>query len=448
MAAPYRAGIRSAHVAISQNLANFEDVPQSSFKQTTCAATTCRIEQFWSRICLSSLRRPHMLGSFTLVFRNAVRNRRRSALTIASIAVSICLLGVLLAIYRTLFAPAETTPAQALRLFVVHKVSMVQTLPVSHATTIQNVPGVRAEMLWQFFGGTYGDSNDPRNFFPRFAVEPSKLFDVFSEFNISQEERSAFEHERTAAVASRSVADKYGWRPGQKITFVGDIFPVNLELTLVGVFGDPENREWVFFNHEYLRESLPVGDPARDSIQAFVVQAANPGEVSRISQAIDHHFANSPYPTVTKTERAFQLSFVGFLGNLKLFLAAICAAVTFTMLLVSGNTLSMSVRERTREMAVLKTVGYPPGEILRIILGEAALTTLTGGLIGCALAYLLCGVVRGAPGAGNWFSNLSLSAGVATMALLVAVSIGLLSALVPAITASRLSIVDSLRFQG
>ena len=389
-----------------------------------------------------------MLGSFTLVFRNAVRNRRRSALTIASIAVSICLLGVLLAIYRTLFAPTETTPAQALRLFVVHKVSMVQTLPVAHASIIRNVAGVRAEMLWQFFGGTYGDSNDPRNFFPRFAVEPSKLFDVFSEFNISHEERSAFEHERTSAVASRSVANKYGWRPGQRITFVGDIFPVNLELTLVGVFDDPENREWVFFNQEYLRESLPVGDPARDSIQAFVVQATNPGEVTRISQVIDQHFANSPYPTVTKTERAFQLSFVGFLGNLKLFLAAICAAVTFTMLLVSGNTLSMSVRERTREMAVLKTVGYPPGEILSIILGEATLTTLTGGLIGCALAYLLCGVVRGAPGAGNWFSNLSLSPGVATMALLVAVSIGLLSAVVPAITASRLSIVDSLRFQG
>src|SRR5262249_16658711 len=194
--------------------------------------------------------------------------------------------------------------------------------------------------------------------------------------------------------------------------------------------------------------SLAVGDASRDSIQAFVVQAANPGDVTRISQAIDRQFANSPYPTVSKTERAFQLSFVGFLGNLRLFLAAICGAVTFTMLLVSGNTLSMSVRERTREMAVLKTVGYPRSEIVAMILGEAAFTALTGGLIGCMLANVLCGAVRSAPGAGNWFSNLTLSPVSAMGALLVAVSLGVVSALVPAITVSRLSIVDSLRYEG
>jgi len=389
-----------------------------------------------------------MFGSFTLVYRNAIRNRRRSALTVASIAVSICLLGVLLAIYRSLFAPGETTPAQALRLFVAHKVSMVQALPLSHGAAIRNIPGVRSAMLWQFFGGTYGDSNDSRNFFPRFAVEPSKLFEVFSEFTISKEQRAAFERERTAAAASRALAMKYGWKPGQQITIVGDIFPVDLELTLVGVFDDPENRDWVFFNHEYLQESLPVADPTRDSIQAFVVQAENPGAVTRVSQAIDHQFANSPYPTVSKTERAFQLSFVGFLGNLKLFLAAISSAVAFTMLLVSGNTLSMSVRERIREMGVLKTLGYPPHGILTIILGEAGLTALAGGIIGCGLAHLLCRLVRETPGAGNWFSNLSLSPGVVGLALLISASIGLGSALLPGISASRLSIIDSLRYQG
>src|SRR5207247_1959149 len=184
---------------------------------------------------------------------------------------------------------------KALRLFVTHKVSMVQSLPLSHGAVIRNVPGVKAAMLWQFFGGTYGNSNDPRNFFPRFAVEPSKLFEVFSEMTISREQRAAFERERTAAVASRTLADKYGWQPGQRITIVGDIFPVDLELTLAGVFDDPENRDWVFFNHEYLRESLPAGDPARDSIQAFVVQAGSPGDVTRISHAIDRQFAELPY---------------------------------------------------------------------------------------------------------------------------------------------------------
>ena len=179
-----------------------------------------------------------------------------------------------------------------------------------------------------------------------------------------------------------------------------------------------------------------------------MVQAGSPGDVTRISQAIDRQFTNSPYPTVSKTERAFQLSFVGFLGNLKLFLAAICGAVTFTILLVSGNTLSMSVRERIREMGVLKTVGYPPREILSIILGEAGLTALAGGIIGCGLAQILCRVVRETPGAGNWFSNLSLSPVVAGLSLLIALFIGLASALLPAVSASRLSIVDSLRYQG
>src|SRR5262245_2105136 len=171
-----------------------------------------------------------MFSSLTLIGRNAFRNRRRSALTIASIAASICLLAVLLAIYRALFAPVEN-PAQALRLFVAHKVSMVQTLPLSHGAAIRSVPGVKAAMLWQFFGGAYGDSSDPRNFFPRFAVEPAHLFDVFSEFSIAPEYRAAFQRERTGAVASTVLANKYKWKPGERITFVGDIFPVDLELT-------------------------------------------------------------------------------------------------------------------------------------------------------------------------------------------------------------------------
>ena len=179
----------------------------------------------------------------------------------------------------------------------------------------------------------------------RMSAEPAGIFTIFSEMQISDDQKHAFQHDRTGCIAARTLMDRMGWKLGQHIAIAGDISPVNLELTLDGIFDTPDHYEMVVF--------------------------------------IDGMFENSPAPTKSETERAFQLSFVSFLGNLKLFLMAICGAVTFTILLVSGNTLSMAVRERVREIGILKTLGFTPGIIVGIILGEAAVVAVGGGVLGC-----------------------------------------------------------------
>lgn len=387
-----------------------------------------------------------MLKHLPLILKNSLRNRKRTSLTVASIAVSFCLLGFLLAMYRALFFGDDPTPAQALRLLTHHRVSLTQPMPASYEPKIAAVPGVKAVASWQWFGGVYKDARDPHNFFMRMAAEPSKVFTIFSEMQIPAEQEQAFQHDRTGCIAARLLADRLGWKLGQRIPIAGDIFPVNLELTLDGVFDTPDHFELVIFNHAYLRESLPPS--SRDLVSAFLVQARTPQDVPEVARAIDKMFDNSPAPTKSETERAFQLSFVSFLGNLKLFLMAICGAVTFTILLVSGNTLSMAVRERVREIGILKTLGFTPAAILGIILGEAGVVAVAGGAIGCALAAGMCGMLRNAVVGVQFLKILRITPEIAVITVAIALSIGILSALLPALRAARTPILSSLRYTG
>ncbi|MGH9613488.1 MAG: ABC transporter permease, partial [Bryobacteraceae bacterium] len=308
-----------------------------------------------------------MVRYFSLILKSALRNRRRSALTIASIAISFCLLGVLTAMYRALFYGGDAPPAQALRLVTHHKVSLVQDLPVSYERKIEEIPTVRAVTRLRWFGGSYKGSRDPKDRFAQFAIEPSSFFEVHPEFAMPEEQKLAFQRQRTACIASQALAAKLGWKLGQRITIVNDVMPATLDLTLVGIFSDRDQNQQtnvLYFNWDYLSESLPAGSEQRDMIQQYHIQVDSKEHVASTARAIDALFNNSPYPTKTEEEHAFQLSFVFFLGNLKLFLAAICAVVTFTILLVSANTLSMSVRERIREVGVLKTLGFTRSTIL------------------------------------------------------------------------------------
>lgn len=389
-----------------------------------------------------------MFRYLPLIWKNTLRNRRRSLLTMASIAVSLCLLGFLLTIARVLFYGGEETPAQALRLVTRHRVSLTQPMPLSHEQKIERVPGVKAVMVRQWFGGTYRDARESRNFFARFAIEPAKLFRIQSELTMPEDLQLAFTRERTGCIASQTLAAKFAWRLGEQITIVGDIFPVTLELKLVGIFNDPDANEMLFFNYEYLREGIAAADPGRDLIGQFVVQAETPEVVPEISRAIDASFENSPFPTKTESERAFQLSFASFLGNLKLFLAAICGAVMFTILLVTGNTLAQSVRERIREVGVLKTLGFTPQAILGLVLGEAAVISLVGGAIGCTLAAFLCLMMRTASLPIQGLRTLNVTPLIAALTIAAALLVGFVSALVPAFGASRKPILDALRHTG
>jgi putative ABC transport system permease protein len=388
-----------------------------------------------------------MFRYLSLMFKNSLRNRRRSALTMISIGMSLCLLGVLGALYRGLFL-APPTPGQELRLVVHHKVSITQPLPLSYEDKIRQVPGVREAMVWQWFGGTYKDARDRKNFFARFCVEPEKFFRVRPEISMPEDQQRTFAHLRTGAIASSDLAERMNWKVGEKIFLTGDIFPVNPELTLVGIFTDPNTSETLFFSQIYLREMLGAGNARQDLVGSFQVQVERADQVGSVAKAVDELFANSTAPTKSESEQAFTLQFVSFLGNVKMFLMIICAAVTFTVLLVSGNTMAMSVRERIREVGILKTLGYTPGTILFLILGEAGVLSLLGGVFGLLLAVGLTNVVRNGPSFIQAMKTLSITPDVGGALLAVAVLIGLISSFIPAFNASRTPILESLRNSG
>jgi len=383
-----------------------------------------------------------MFKYIPLMLKNSLRNRRRSILTIASVAASLCLLGLLMAMYHAFFF-AQAAPEQALRLVTRNKISLAVVMPISYEQKIQQVPGVRTVMASMWFGGVY---KDPKNIFARFAVEPDKLFDIHPEYKITEEEKKAFKSERTACIIGRRIATKYNIHLGDRITLVGDIFPVNLEMPVRGIYEDSLNNETLYFRLEYLWELLSVG--RRDFAGTYNVLADSPESVSKVAQGIDDQFRNSPVQTKTETEQAFQLSFISFLGNVKMFLLSICGAVTFTILLVSANTMAMSVRERLKEVGILKTLGFTNGAILGIILGEAGFLSLIGAGIGCFLAFMLTAVVRNGPAFLVQLKTLTIGPTVAILIIVAGVAIGVASSLLPAWTASRTPILDSLRNAG
>jgi putative ABC transport system permease protein len=383
-----------------------------------------------------------------LIAKNGLRNRRRTILTAGSFAVSMCLLGVLMAMYRALFLNTEAHPGLALRLVTHHKVSITQPLPISYLARIRQIPGVRDAMVWQWFGGTYKDARDPRNSFARFAINPDRFVRIKSEVALPQEQKLAFQQFRTGCIVGKKLAEKFGWQPGDRVTLVGDIFPVDLELKIAGIYTDPDDSEILFFNYEYLRElQIAGGQSALDSVGVFLVQAKSLDDAAGAAAAIDREFENSPAPTMTESELAWQLSFISFLGDLKLFLISVCSALTFTILLVSANTISMSVRERAREVGIMKTLGFTPASILWMISGESVCLALLGGFSGLAVAEALCALVRNSASA---FASLrpSLTPDVALAVLLVAALVGTAGSIPPAWSVSRRSILDSLRYTG
>lgn len=386
-----------------------------------------------------------MFRYISLAFKNTLRNRRRSFLTVSSIAVSLCLLGVLIAIYHALFMNQQS-PGQALRLVVRNRVSLAQPLPIAYEDKVRRVPGVQEVSVWNWFGGTYKDQSQ-KNFFARFGVEPKAFLKIRTQLEMPEEQRQAFIHDRTACVVSEDIAKKLGFRVGERITLVGDIYPVTLELKIAGIFKDPDAIQSLFFNYDYLRDLLPVG--RRNYIGTIAVLADSPDSVPRIAKAIDDMFEDSSPQTKAESEQQFALSFVSFLGNIKVFLLSICAAVTFTILLVSGNTMAMSVRERIKEVGVLKTLGFTNEGILKIIIGEALCIALLGGVIGLILAALITtGATKAGAGAMVGVANLSLTPFTIILSLAVALLIGFISSFVPAWNAARTNILDSLRYSG
>ena len=383
------------------------------------------------------------MGRFLpLILKNCWRNHRRTLLTVFSIGVSLCLLGVVMALYKAFYF-AKPNDSQALRLITRNRVSLALPMPVFYGSKIAQIHGVRDVMMSQWFGGTYKDARDPNNFFARLGVEPEKLFTVVGEMVIPEEQKQAFLHDRTACILGKKLATRLKLKVGDRITLVGDIFPINLDLTIRGLLELPQDDSVLYFHWKYLEESIPLG--RRSNISTFSILANSVDDSPRVAKAVDDMFHNSPVETKTESELQFNLSFLAFLGNVKVFLLSICGAVVFSILLVSANTMAMSVRERSREVGILKTIGFTTSQVLGVILGEAVLISEAGAILGLLLAMLLCaGVSKAVPA----FGGLKIQPVIWAVSFVLAAVIGVASSFVPALGAAKTPIIEAIRDSG
>ena len=382
-----------------------------------------------------------MFRYLPLVLKNCWRNKRRTVLTVASIGVSMCLLGVMIAMFHAFYL-SDPPPAQALRLVTRNRVSFTVFIPRGYQEQMEHVPGVRTVSVANYFGGIYKDDRDSKNQFARFTVEPEKLFRIFGEYTIPEDQRKAFERDRTACVVGRDLANLFHFQVGDRITLTGNIFPGNYELTVRGIFDSPRSSQILYFNNEYVEQTL--SERRRGNVIMYYVLIDDPGHSARVARDIDALFANSTQQTKTETSQAFAVGFLAQLGNVKMFLIGISSAVMFTVLLVSANTMAMSVRERVREVGILKTLGFTPSSILGMILGEACAISIAGGTIGYLISTLLMQGVAKSP-FGPYLTVHAFDTPVALACVATAAAIGVMSSLIPAMSASRTSIVEALR---
>jgi putative ABC transport system permease protein len=328
-------------------------------------------------------------------------------------------------------------------LVVRHRVSLTFNLPGFYRDKIRAVPGVVAVVPVSWFGGLYKD-NKPENFFAQFGTDPEEFFKVYRDAEMPPEQVTAWQRDRQGVIVDDSLAKKYGWKLGDRIVLQGTIYPINLELYIRGIYHSNPSNKSVYFNAKYVEEAVSW---FKGRAGTFSILAASPGDVSTIATAIDDMFRNSPQPTKAESEKAFGLEFVAMMGNVKAFILIICMAVVFATLLVSANTMAMSIRERTREVAVLKTLGFTGGSVLALFVSEAVALALAGGLIGTALGYLLVYGLTHSPQFISFFP-MKVTLEMWVVGAVIAGVVGLMSALVPSYHASKVNIVDGLRHIG
>jgi putative ABC transport system permease protein len=377
-----------------------------------------------------------------LVTRNAFRNPRRSVLTILSITFCLCLLSFAMTIWRSFYIDQGARDS-ALRIMTRHRVSLAFFLPGYYRDKIRAVPGVVHVVPMTWFGGKYKDDR-PENFFAQFATDPEEYMDVAADKQVPAEQIEAWKRDRTGCMVDQALAARYSWKLGDRVVLVGNIFPTNLELTIRGIYAIDPPINALYFNAKYLEESVSW---FKDRAGFYFTRVNSPAAVARVATNLDDMFHNLPEPTKSESEKAFQLDFIATLGNVKAFILGISGAVVFTILIVSANTMAMSIRERTREVAVLRTLGFTRPQILLLYLGESAALALMGGLFGVTLAAGLLHLVTRSPAIGVP-GSLKVTFSTAALALTVAAFVGLLSSVIPSYNASRRNIVEGLRHIG
>ena len=377
----------------------------------------------------------------TFVAKSAFRNKRRSLLTVASIAFSLLLLSIMLCVWRSFYID-KGAPDSALRIMTRHKVSLANFLPIYYRDKIRTIPGVVHVVPMTWFGGTYKDDK-PENFFAQFATDPDEYFDVAADKTMPADQLAAWKRDRAGCVADADLAGKHHWKIGDHIILQGTIFPANLDLTLRGTYTIDPPTSGLFFHTKYLEESV---DWFKDTAGFYMTRVDTAEHMPQAARAIDAMFHSTPVPTKSESEQAFKLDWIATLGNVKAFILSICAAVVFTTLLVCANTMAMSIRERTREVAVLRTLGFTRGSILKLLLSESIAISLIGGLIGVAFGTGAI-LFMARPGIGLP-TSMHMTAATALVVMVVAAFVGVISGLIPSYRASNLGIVDALRYIG
>ena len=379
---------------------------------------------------------------FGLVWKNVWRKKIRTSLTILSVLVAFLLFTLLSAIAYAFRAGSDLADAE--RLVVIDKVSLINPLPISYKNRIASMKGVAAITSASWFGGYY---QDPKNQFPQFATNPYDYFGMYPELQIPPEQLEAFAKNRTGAVVGKEIAERFDFKVGDRIPLISTIWPnaeggQNWEFDIEGVFTSTDPRgssAYMLMNYDYFDETRQFG---KGTVGWYVLRVDRGADPVAVANMIDSQFANSPSETETSTEAAFAQSFTKQFGNIQLIVTLILGAVFFTLLLVAGNTMSQSVRERISELAVLKTLGFTDRSVLGVVLAESICIMLIGGLIGLGLGWLLVRLAANMFGAflpGIYLSPLSLF-----LALAVMIGVGVVAGIFPALKAMRLSIVDAL----
>jgi putative ABC transport system permease protein len=371
-----------------------------------------------------------------LVFKNILRNKLRTLLTLSSLVVSLFLIVTLGTIVTEFDRNADES--NPLRLMTRHAVSLGFVMPMAHVERIRGVPGVKNAMPFNWFGGIY---KDEKNFFANFAVDATRLKDIMTELKMPDEQWQAFINDKQGAIVGQKLVTLYGFTPGQRITLKSPIYNQSVEFIIRGVCTGGDEKT-LFFHHDYINELMP--DWAKDQVSMVSIMANSADDVPRIAQAVDSIFANSDAPTKTETEKEFALSFQTMMGGVKTFMYAIMAAITFSVLLVMGNTMAMTVRERTKEVGTLKAIGFQRRTIAFLFLGEALIVACVGAAIGIGGAQLIYHSVP----VGTYipfFSQFIPTGQTLLAAFTLSVLVGLISVAYSAYRVSGLTIAEALR---
>jgi putative ABC transport system permease protein len=376
-----------------------------------------------------------------LVWRNLWRRKVRTTFTLLSIFIAFLLFGLLMTIRETFSFGVDIAGLD--RLMVIHKISIIMPLPVSYQTQLRTVPGVETVTHNTWFGGVY---QDPTNFFATIALEPEPYFGMYPEMHLPVEQMKAWLADRQGAVVGKDLASRFSWKIGDRIPLRGTIFRTKgggdaWQFNIVGIYdGDAGvDKTNFFFRYDYLDENRNFG---AGTVGWYVVKIKDSSTSKQMAATFDSMFANSSYETSTTNEKGFIDGFAKQIGDIGSIMIAILVAVLFTMLLVVGNTMAQAVRERTSELAVLKTLGFSNARILALVLAESMFIAIVGGGLGLGIAWAI--VARGDPTNGL-LSPFVLPRRDVLLGLALLVAVGVAAGLLPAAGAMRIKITDALR---